>query len=107
MRTCHQMYASPRDGLNHQANLTLALRQEDMTITDAEGNTVYDRESFLMDRKNDGYSTLKLDQEFADSADGLTAGQTYYCTLTALASNGTVSTIFNNKAFTVGEPAVE
>ena len=78
-----------------------------MTITDAEGNTVYDRESFLMDRKNDGYSTLKLDQEFADSADGLTAGQTYYCTLTALASNGTVSTIFNNKAFTVGEPAVE
>jgi len=35
VRTCHQMYASPRDGLNHQANLTLALRQEDMTITDA------------------------------------------------------------------------
>ena len=78
-----------------------------MTITDEQGNTVYDREAFLMDRKNDGYSTLKLDEEFPDSAEGLTAGQTYYCTLTVLASNGTISTILNNQAFTVSAPATE
>lgn len=78
-----------------------------MTITDESGNTVYDRESFLMDRKNDGYSTLRLETEFPDSADGLTAGQTYYCTLTILASNGTVSTIYDKEAFTVSAPAAE
>ena len=35
IRTCHEMYASDRDGLNHQANLTLALRESDMTVTDS------------------------------------------------------------------------
>ncbi len=36
VHTCHQMYRSSRDGLNHQANMTFALRQSDMTITDAQ-----------------------------------------------------------------------
>lgn len=31
IRTCHEMYTSPRDGRNHQANLTLAVRQSDMS----------------------------------------------------------------------------
>lgn len=35
IRTCHEMYASPHDGLNHQANMTLAVRQSDMTLTDS------------------------------------------------------------------------
>lgn len=35
IRTCHEMYTSPRDGLNHQANLTLAVRQSDMALTDS------------------------------------------------------------------------
>ncbi len=35
IRTCHQMYASSRDGKNHQANMTLALRQSDMALTDS------------------------------------------------------------------------
>ncbi|MCM1103436.1 MAG: hypothetical protein NC409_04960 [Clostridium sp.] len=34
IRTCHTMYASARDGLNHQANMTMAVRQSDMTLTD-------------------------------------------------------------------------
>lgn len=35
IRTCHEMYASERDGKNHQANMTLALRQSDMALTDS------------------------------------------------------------------------
>ncbi|MDE7273517.1 MAG: hypothetical protein K2N95_10730 [Lachnospiraceae bacterium] len=35
IRTCHEMYASARDGLNHQANMTLAVRQSDMKLTDS------------------------------------------------------------------------
>ncbi len=35
VHTCHQMYRS-EDGLNHQANMTFALRQSDLTITDAQ-----------------------------------------------------------------------
>lgn len=34
IRTCHEMYAS-RDGRNHQANMTLAVRQSDMALTDS------------------------------------------------------------------------
>ena len=34
IRTCHEMYRSS-DGYNHQANVTMAVRQSDMTITDA------------------------------------------------------------------------
>lgn len=34
IRTCHEMYTSD-DGLNHQANMTLAVRQSAMTITDS------------------------------------------------------------------------
>ncbi len=34
IRTCHEMYQSP-DGRNHQANLTLAVRQSEMTLTDS------------------------------------------------------------------------
>ena len=32
IRTCHKMYA--KDGINHQANLTISLRQSDCNITD-------------------------------------------------------------------------
>ena len=34
IRTCHKMYKS-NDGRNHQANMTLAVRQSDMTLTDS------------------------------------------------------------------------
>ncbi len=34
VRTCHEMYTSG-DGLNHQANVTFSVREEDMEITDA------------------------------------------------------------------------
>ena len=35
IRTCHEMYTNPKDGLNHQSNLTMAVRQSDMSVTDA------------------------------------------------------------------------
>ncbi|MDE7266054.1 MAG: BspA family leucine-rich repeat surface protein, partial [Lachnospiraceae bacterium] len=35
IRTSHKMYASKRDGINHQANMTLVVRQSDMKITDS------------------------------------------------------------------------
>ena len=34
IRTCHEMYKSS-DGYNHQSNLTMAVRQSDMTVTDS------------------------------------------------------------------------
>jgi len=34
IRTCHEMYTSSRSRENHQANLTLAVRQSDMRLTD-------------------------------------------------------------------------
>ena len=34
IRTCHEMYTNS-DGLNHQANLTMAVRQSDMSVTDS------------------------------------------------------------------------
>ena len=34
IRTCHEMYRSS-DGLNHQSNLTMAVRQSDMSISDS------------------------------------------------------------------------
>lgn len=35
IRTCHRMYKSSKDGLNHQANVMIAVRENDMTITDS------------------------------------------------------------------------
>jgi len=34
VRTCHEMYTSS-DGLNHQSNLTMAVRESDLSITDS------------------------------------------------------------------------
>ena len=35
IRTSHEMYTSAKDGKNHQANLTLAVREGDMKVTDS------------------------------------------------------------------------
>lgn len=34
IRTAHEMYTNPNDGLNHQANVMIAVRISDMTVTD-------------------------------------------------------------------------
>ncbi len=34
LRTAHEMYTNPNDGLNHQANVMIAVRISDMTVTD-------------------------------------------------------------------------
>lgn len=40
IRTCHEMYKS-RDGLNHQANMMLAVRESDMVVTDVNAGVSY------------------------------------------------------------------
>lgn len=40
IRTCHVMYKS-RDGLNHQANMMLAVRESDMVFTDVNAGVSY------------------------------------------------------------------
>lgn len=39
IRTCHQMYRS-KDGLNHQASMTLTVRQSDMVITNSAHKSI-------------------------------------------------------------------
>lgn len=49
VRTCHEMYANRNDGLNHQASMTVLVRQSDMTITDSAyevGGPAYVSHSF-------------------------------------------------------------
>lgn len=53
IRTCHEMYTSPRDGRNHQANLTLAVRQSDMSLTDSY---------YIVMNKNYGYVSHSFNQ---------------------------------------------
>ncbi|MGI5964040.1 MAG: hypothetical protein ACOX7N_10110 [Lawsonibacter sp.] len=36
VHTCHTMFTSSRDGLNHQANMIFSIRQSDMSITDSQ-----------------------------------------------------------------------
>ena len=38
VQTCHEMYTSAKDGLNHQANLIFCVRENDMSITDSQYN---------------------------------------------------------------------
>ena len=70
-----------------------------MVITDADGNELYNETRFLLDRGEGGFQNLKLEQEFPDSGDKLTAGQTYYCTLMIKASNGIVTTKLDKQEF--------
>ena len=72
-----------------------------LTITDSDGNQVYAKTGYPSGRTV-ACENLKLDELFGDATAGLTAGQTYYCTLTAKASNGEVTTIAKNHAFTPG-----
>lgn len=39
VHTCHKMYTNPKDGLNHQANLTFSVQISTMTIRDQRHNT--------------------------------------------------------------------
>lgn len=41
IRTAHQMYRNPGDGLCHQANMTIQIRESDMSITDANYSVSY------------------------------------------------------------------
>ena len=60
IHTCHEMYTSS-DGLNHQANLSLIIRQSDMTITDR-------RHAVL--NKGSGYVSHSFNQLVMVDSDG-------------------------------------
>jgi len=70
-----------------------------LIVTDANGNELYNKTEFVMGRCH-ACQNLKLDVLFPDADDGLVDGTTYYWTLKATASNGVVTTIKNNEAFT-------
>ena len=70
-----------------------------MVIKDADGQVVYEKTAYLLDRKTSGFQNIKLEQEFPDADDGLEAGQSYTVSLTATSSNGTVTTFVKNQKF--------
>lgn len=65
IRTSHQMYASAKDGKNHQANMTIALRQSDATVTDCSYQVTfysgYASHSFNQFIKTDGNDIITVD----------------------------------------------
>ncbi len=66
IRTCHEMYTNPEDGLNHQANVTIQLDTEKMVITDSftdvmNKNYGYVSHSFNQFIKIDGDNIVALD----------------------------------------------
>ncbi|MBQ4348825.1 MAG: hypothetical protein IJC79_04320, partial [Clostridia bacterium] len=66
IRTCHEMYKNPEDGLNHQANVTIQLDTEKMIITDSftdvmNTNYGYVSHSFNQFVKVDGDNIVALD----------------------------------------------
>ena len=73
----------------------------EMTITDAEGNTVYQKTEYVApDGRGSDYQNLKLEVLFPDATDNLAAGQTYKVTIRFLTSHGIWTTKVNNKQFT-------
>lgn len=60
VRTCHQMYKSS-DGKNHQANMMLAIRESDMTLTDKYCGVTY---------ANTGYVSHSFDQYVITDQEG-------------------------------------
>lgn len=72
-----------------------------MVIEDAQGNEVYNKTEYpTQDGKISGYATIKLEREFPDAGKSLVAGQTYYVTLTATDSTGSVNIIRERAEFT-------
>ena len=69
-----------------------------LTITDGNGQVVYTKTGYPAGRTT-VTENLKLDELFPEATDGLTAGATYYCTLTAVASDNNTYTIAKDHAF--------
>ena len=57
----HAMFASPEDGLNHQANMTFSTRVSDMTITDKR---------CIVDNNSSGYVSHSLANDIIVDRDG-------------------------------------
>ncbi len=66
IRTCHEMYTSPKDGLNHQANVTMLVNVKNMTMQDSltavsNQNRGYVSHSFNQFILVDGKNVVGLD----------------------------------------------
>ena len=64
VRTCHQMYKSTKDGLNHQANMAFVLKQSTMEITDSH---------YLVSNSGYGYVSHSFNQFIARDGENLAA----------------------------------
>lgn len=71
-----------------------------MTITDAQGNAVYEKTAFLPYRVFADFKHLDLEELFPNAAEGLTAGQTYRVSLQAMSTGGRTCTVLENETFT-------
>lgn len=82
----------------YEANFMLTSAK--MTITDGQGNTVYEKKAMLPGTAIDEFQMVKLEELFPDAAEGLTAGQTYYETLQVENTGGKTCTVLDKVAFT-------
>jgi len=71
-----------------------------MTVTDSQGAAVYEKTAYLPYATFPEFTVLKEAELFPDLEEDLTAGQTYYRTLTATATGGNTCTVFENEAYT-------
>lgn len=65
VKTCHSMYASEKDGLNHQASMTIVVNESSMAITDSEYNVLN------VDDTRYGYVSHSFNQMLAVSGGGV------------------------------------
>ena len=70
-----------------------------MTLTDPQGNTVYEKTAFLPYRVFTDFKYLKLEELFPDASESLTPGQTYYETLTVSGTGGRTCTVLEKEPF--------
>lgn len=71
-----------------------------MVVKDGQGNTVYEKTSYLPYMVFRDFTVLKVDELFPDLEESLTPGQTYFQTLTATATGGNTCTVLENQPFT-------
>ena len=75
------------------------LTHADMTITDEQGNPVYQKTAYLPYRTFEEFGTLVLQDLFPDAAEGLTKGSCYSLTLVAYGTGGRSCTVLDQQQF--------
>lgn len=75
------------------------LTYAEMTITDAQGNPVYQKTAYLPYRTFEEFGTLVLQDLFPEAAEGLAKGGSYSLTLVAYGTGGRSCTVLDQQQF--------